>query len=136
MYKCNHFGIEELVDPTTFEILGEEAWKLFDPKALLAVDLLRETFGSCTINSWKWGGNFQWSGYRSMKCTIGATKSMHRVGQAFDCKFKNITAEEVRQAIKKDEAYWKQYIGRIENNVSWLHIDTKDMANAIRWFNP
>ena len=135
-YECEHFGLEELVDPDTFEKLGSNAWKLFDDKALLAIDKLRETFGSATINNWKWGGNFKWSGYRTQNCGIGASKSMHKFGAAFDLKFKNISAEDVRKAITSDEKYWKTYIGRIENNVTWLHIDTKDMQNAIRWFNP
>ena len=136
LYKCKHFRIEELVDQETFELLGENSWKLFDPTALRAIDVLRETFGSATINDWVWGGRFKDSGYRSQKSKVGSMGSMHRQGHAFDLKFKNITSEEVRQAIKTDEIFWKGLIGRIENNVSWLHIDTKNMPDAIRWFNP
>ena len=136
-YEYKHFCIDELVDKHTLLSLGEEnCWKLFDTKALKAIDQLREEFGSVTINSWKWGGSSQWRGFRTQNCGIGASRSMHKVGKAFDLSFKNYTAEEVRKKIKKNESFWTQYISRIENNVSWLHIDVKETETPIRWFNP
>jgi len=135
MIKCRHFSIQELVDPVTYKELGQRAWMLFDENALLTIDLLRDTFGPATINNWRWGGNFKWSGLRTKNCTIGAKYSLHRFGKGFDLKFKNISASDVRRAIKRDEVYWSQHISRIEKKVNWLHIDLAN-TDGIVWINP
>lgn len=138
MYKCEHFKIHELVDPATYDKFGQGAWKFFDSRLLKGIDDLRKTFGSCTINSWKWGGQYKWSGYRSPACKIGAKNSLHRLWRAFDCKFKDMTAAEIRGFIRKDPIYWGKYFSRIENGVNWLHIDSANDTGSghIKFFNP
>lgn len=133
--KCKYFKIYELVDKPTFEKYGEKSWEFFDPKTLSALDHLRHTFGPATVNDWKSGGQYKNSGLRTPECTEGASMSQHRFGRAFDVKFKNVSAEEVRQAIKKDMFTWISYINRIENNVSWFHFDNANV-NGIQFINP
>jgi len=135
MYKCKYFSIQELVDPETYRIFGQRAWMFFDESALIAIDQLRGEFGPATINDWKWGGNYKWSGLRTKNCTIGAEYSLHRFGKAFDLKFQNFTAKEVRAHIKKKPDYWECYISRIENKVNWLHIDCANVI-PLKWINP
>lgn len=120
-----HFKIEELVDKTTFETLGEEAWQLFNTETLIALDDLREYFNaSISINTWAKGGQSQWRGYRSPACPIGAAHSQHRLGNAFDCTIKGYTAAEARAEIIAHQGNeLLKRIMRLEDKVSWLHFD-------------
>jgi hypothetical protein len=120
-----YFKLEELVDRETFETLGEKAWDLFNPFALIALDDLREYFGvPITVNNWAKGGTMQWRGYRSTVCPIGAVHSQHRKGNAFDCTIKGHPAPEARAIIRAyQENELLQHITRLEDKVSWVHFD-------------
>jgi hypothetical protein len=120
-----HFKIEEIVDKTTFETLGNKAWSLFHEEVLFALDDLREYFNaSITVNDWARGGTMQWRGYRSPACPIGATHSQHRLGNAFDCTIKGYTATEARaEIIAHQDSELLKRIMRLEDKVSWLHFD-------------
>lgn len=133
-YKPKYFQLEELIDPVTFKDYGQQAWEFLDDRLLVTIDLLREAFGPAIINNWNTGGKFQWSGLRTPRCTEGARMSQHRFGRAVDMKFTNISAEEVRTAIKSDPV-WKARINCIENNVAWLHVDFRN-CDSIKWINP
>jgi len=133
-YKCEYFKIYELVDPLTYKQYGQSAWQFLDPRLLITIDKLRAVFGPATINNWKWGGKFKWSGLRTPECRIGAKMSQHRFGRAADMKFKNISAKEIRKAIKSDPM-WTKYIHCVENKVNWLHIDVRN-CDPIKWINP
>jgi hypothetical protein len=86
------------------------------------------------INNWLNGGDFQWSGLRTVDCKIGAKRSIHRLAKAFDIKCK-IPAEEMRQEILKNQDHDAfQYINRIEADVSWLHVDRARTENRIAVF--
>ena len=120
-----YFNLEEIVDRTTFETLGEKAWQLFNPFALIALDDLREYFGvQITVNDWSHGGTMQWRGYRSADCPVGAIHSQHRMGNAFDCTIKGHEASEARAIIMAyQENELLQYITRLEDKVTWVHFD-------------
>ena len=131
MYKANHFKLYELLPRWFYERnkhLGDRLWLMFDDRALWTADQLWELYGPTVIaNDWYWGGNNRYRGWRPWNCKVGADLSQHKFGRALDQKFKYATAEEVRQDIKKDP--WKdefQYIKSIEDNVSWLHFDTRN----------
>lgn len=125
MTKCKHFKIQELVDKATFEKFGEKAWMFFRPEALEAIDDLRSFFGvPIIVNNWDEGGPFQYRGFRPRSCTVGAEYSQHRLGNAFDCDIKGVTAEEARKKILENQDNLKlMYITRIEDDVNWLHFD-------------
>ena len=137
MYKCHYFRIFELVDPTTYKARGQKAWELFDPRLLKAIDELRNVFGPATINSWKWGGQYKYSGYRPKWCKTGATYSQHRMGRAADLKFSSVSPQEVRADIRGDWEYWaRQGINCVENATkTWLHVDVRN-CEPIKWVNP
>jgi hypothetical protein len=120
-----HFALNELVDKTTFETLGNKAWSLFNEEVLFALDDLREYFNaSITINTWARGGASEWRGYRSPACPIGAKHSQHRLGNAFDCTIKGYTAAEARaEIIAHQENELLKRIMRLEDKVSWVHFD-------------
>lgn len=137
MYRCKYFKLHELVDPATYRKFGEWAWVFFDDDTLRMVDGLRDYFNvPLTINNWHWGGQLQWSGLRTLDCTEGAQYSMHRFGKAFDIKAK-LSATEMRREIMahKDHPFLK-YINRMEDGVSWLHVDRANVEERIVLFNP
>lgn len=141
MYKCQHFIIEELVTPELHATAHEDVlWSMFDSDLLKAIDWLRERYGPATINNWKWSGAFNQSGIRTMDSVHYSKGSMHSVGKAFDLKFKKVTAQYIRDDLAEMEFGGEKIpagIRRIENNVSWLHIDCKRTGrDTIHFFNP
>jgi hypothetical protein len=52
MIKAKYFKIHELVPPKVYQVRGEKAWQLIDPKLISLIDALREEFGSATINNY------------------------------------------------------------------------------------
>lgn len=141
MYKCEHFDIEELVTPELHSTVHEDVlWSMFDTDLLKAIDWLRGRYGSATINNWKWKGAFTQSGIRTKDSVHYSKGSMHSVGKAFDLKFKNVTAQYIRDDLVEMEFRGEEIpkgIRRIENKVSWLHVDCKHTGrDTIHFFNP
>ena len=136
MYICKHFVIEELVSPQTHKDRGEKAWQLLDDRMLITLDRLREKYGRMTVNSWKWGGNREWSGLRTADSPYFSKYSQHSFGRAADIIFNDITAEEVRQDIldNPDDPTF-EFINSIELGVSWLHMDCRNVERIFA-FHP
>ena len=139
-YTCDHFEIHELVAPETLaQHHEEECWAMFDPDVLKAADWLRERYGPATINNWKWGGEFSQSGLRTPDSKYYSPTSQHSKGCALDMKFKNKTAQQIRDDLAEYQYGGNQipYFTRVENQVSWLHIDTKPTGQSeLYFFNP
>ena len=138
MIKAEHFKIYELVPPKTYTKFGDKAWWFIDPNLIRVIDALREEFGSATINSYKWGGDRQWSGLRTSGSPWYSPYSQHSFGRAADILFKDYAAEEVRQAITANPEKWLAICPSItlEEDVSWVHIDVRNGHNCIRTFKP
>lgn len=135
IYMPKYFKLQELVDSETFNELGQSAWLLFDVDALISLDALREKFGPCLVNNWHSGGNFSWRGFRSSKCTVGAQKSQHRLGKAFDCSF-NTPAKKIREYLLLNRKEFP-LITAIEDDVTWLHFDVRHHGGTgIKVFKP
>ncbi len=123
-YQCEYFRIFELVPPELMSLPEEYLWQLFDEDLLIVMDRLRIMLNlPIIINNWKSGGKFKWRGYRTNSCKIGAKKSAHRSGKAFDFDVKGMTAEEVRKFILSRQDAFPE-IKRMEDGVNWCHIDT------------
>lgn len=141
MYRCEHFELHELVSPDTLQNNEEDVlWLVFDESLLKAADWLRERYGPCTVNNWKWGGDFSQSGLRTKASKHYSPTSQHSKGCALDMKFKNWTAEDIRTdlaAYELEGGKIPEGIRRIERGVTWLHIDCKETGQEkIYWFNP
>ena len=135
MYICRHFNIKELVSQAVYAERGEIAWQLLDERALKTIDKLRDVFGSVTINDWQWGGVNEYRGLRESSCTIGAKYSQHRFGRAFDCHFRNVSADSVREYILQHPEEFP-FICSLEMNVTWLHFDVRNYGPEVLKFNP
>ena len=136
-----YFRIEEVVDPESFKILGEEAFELFNPDALIALDNLRKFFSvPITVNNWHTGGFFKYRGYRPPDCKVGAKMSQHRFGNAFDCDIRGYTAEQARKKIIENQNNpLLEKIMRLEGKTGWVHLDCKILPKNIKRiyvFNP
>lgn len=120
----------EIIPYSDFILIG-----LIDKKLITVADSLRERFGPLTCNDYKWGGAYKYRGFRPRDCKTGAYLSQHRFGRALDLVSKNVTAEEMRIDIMKNETIWRSLgITTIEKNVSWLHFDVRptDSLEIIR----
>ena len=133
MYICKHFEIHELVPPSVYEKRGQKAWELLDERALITLDTLRDHFGVCTVNNYHFGGSRKWSGLRTPESPYYSETSQHSLGKAFDCIFKEVTAEEVRQYILSHRSEFPHITG-LELDVSWLHFDVRN-TNPIKVFS-
>ena len=133
MYRPQHFIIQELVPREVYKDRGTKAWELLDDRLLITLDQLRDEYGSMTINNWHWGGNREWSGLRTPESPYYKPYSQHTFGRAADCKFKNVSAEKVRQDILHDIEMFP-CISSIELNTSWLHFDVRN-CDKIKTYN-
>jgi len=134
VYIPKHFRIEELVSKTVFRKYGQQSWQFFDDRALKTLDRLRERFGQATVNDWLWDGVNDSRGYRDPDDPVGAFRSAHKRGQAFDVVFKEIPAAEVREYILRNPDEF-HFINAIEANVPWLHFDCRN-CQRIMVFKP
>lgn len=106
---------------------------VLDAKLLVLIDQVRELLGvPCTINA----KGRQYCGWRPQDCKIGAPKSMHKLGKAADLHPIGMSAEDARTIIRKAVACGMlPLLGGVEENVSWLHVDTRPRINGgVLWF--
>ena len=141
IYIPKYFELYELLPPElytydmmTSEVARERAFaNYFDRKLLETIDIIRGKIIKAPLicNTWFQDGNRVASGYRSSKCPVGVAKSQHKEGKAVDLVCNKYTAEQMRQMIKENE-HLLPYPIRIEEGVSWLHIDTKERTSGPR----
>lgn len=135
-YRPEYFELHEVL-PRDFYMahypkMGERLWLIFDPFILCAGDALRAKFGKMVCNTWYWGGNNQYRGYRPPGCSVGADLSMHRFGRALDFVPLLVSAAEIRDHLKmRPDDPICQMIGRIEDGVDWLHIDRGNVPGKL-----
>jgi len=99
---------------------------LLDSKLIKADQMLRDHFGSVTINNWLTGGDRNWSGIRTSDSSLFSFTSQHAHGRASDKLFTHATAQEVREYIRKN---WMILgITCIEDNVTWVHSDVRNCS--------
>lgn len=135
VYYPKWFRLYELLPPEVFSYEDmmqkekhlQQGWALFDVKLLETIDVIRDIIGYPLVcNTWYQDGSRRYSGYRTIGCTTGAAKSQHKLGKAVDLICPKMSAEDMRQKIIANQDRLPYPI-RIEDGVTWLHIDTKDM---------
>lgn len=129
MYANKYFDIKELVPSQTYSKYGDDSIKFLDKDALKALENVREILNVPLIcNNWFAGGSRNYCGYRDSECKIGAPKSMHKLGKAFDLVSTKLTAKEMREILDKnqDKLIYPIRVEKWDNHgeISWLHIDT------------
>lgn len=133
MYKCQHFGIKELVSKIVYDKFGEQAWMFFDPDTLSDLDTIREANGAgIIINNWASGGSLSQCGLRSNMDPLVKDKktlyvSAHILGKGFDLhdslgrnsRLHNIVVE----LIKKKKLKKFKRVEDLSLTPTWVHTD-------------
>ena len=133
--KSPYFSVKELVCKHVYERYGEKAAMFLDDKLIETLNVIREQIlcAPMTVNNLHAGGNFTQRGLRCNICELVKNKtdagrlylSAHMLGKAVDCNADGMTAQEARRLIiEKQELL--PYPIRLEDGVSWLHIDLYD----------
>ena len=125
--RSRYFKLKELVPLKLYNLLHEEVlWNMFDEGIIKSIDTIKEKFpnGSIMINNYAWSGLRTQSGIRTKDSKYYSEGSMHSIGKAVDMVFSKYTTDEVREYILKNQDQFP-HIRRIEEKVSWLHIDCK-----------
>jgi len=131
-YKPKHFIIQELVPKMIYSPESEyKLWWLFDSRLLFTIDALRKRYGKMVMNTWKWGGDSQYRGWRPWNISVGATMSQHKFGRGGDLIPIETPVEEIRQDIIKGDHIDLKFITCIELNVFWLHVDVRNVAKLL-----
>ena len=146
MYKCRHFVIKELVNPSFLGVNENVLWRLFDDRLLKSADKIREKYGACTVNA----DGLTDCGLRKMDSKTGAVFSAHKFGRALDLHIRSIeqAAAKIKDPVERKKFKTKEYNKvretlmvnhefddiSFENNISWLHIERTNRDN--RLFNP
>lgn len=123
-----YFDVKELVCNHIYSRFGEQSWMFLSTQLLhvllcLRTDILRMPMH---INT----GNMHQRGMRCNLCPIVKSKksvyvSAHTTGNAVDFTCDDKTAEEVREIIKAKPLLLPCKV-RLEDGVSWVHIDVYD----------
>ena len=132
-YVPKHFQPYELVPRETYELLRSKPWKiwwLFDPRILLVGDRIRKRYGKMVANTWYWGGEHQYRGWRPWDCPFGAEFSQHKFGRALDLVPVEYAAEEIRIDIIKDGEDFG-YVTCVEADTWWLHVDCRNYKGLL-----
>lgn len=133
-----YFGIDDLVCRHTYEAFGERAWMFLDSEyleTLLVVrrDILKTAMFCNNYNKAGSPRNFTQRGLRCNICALVSDKTKagriyltaHGQGKAGDFDCKGLTAVQARHLIEDNAAVLPHPI-RMEEGVTWLHIDTYD----------
>lgn len=145
-----YFGIQEIVDPETFNKYGEGAWMFIDFRLMAVVLFMRVGIGKpFNVNNYTRGGSFDERGLRSNMSNIVASKirkgklylSAHTMGKAIDFHINGMPATEVRDWARENTEFFP-YKARFENlmngkPISWVHVDVyyKRSNNQVEFFN-
>lgn len=130
MYKPEYIELYEVLPKYFYEkykYLSDKLWLMFDERVLWTADRIRMRYGKIIMNTWIWGGNHQFRGWRPLECEVGALLSQHKFGRGLDLYPVESSAEEIRQDVMADpfcEDF--QHITCIEANIIWFHMDTRN----------
>lgn len=137
-YVCRHFDIREFVPEDVYKLFGTGSSIVMDHRILWTMDAIRDDIGSAiTVNNWHRSGPFSQRGFR--RSPVVAQFSQHMFGRACDFDIKGMDSETFRLNVKAGK-YRKalKYITRIEDGVSWNHVDCADIqlnkGELIRFF--
>lgn len=133
--KSRNFRLEELIPKEVFEKYGEKAWWFLNPDMIKLADRIKDQFpkGSMIINNWFWGGDRNWSGFRTLYYDGYSPYSQHSLGNAFDAIFTDYNVNEVRNYILNNPDEFPELRG-IELGISWLHCDTRNTDKLVKFY--
>lgn len=134
------FDIRELVCNHTYQKFGAEvSWQFLDTEILHTLLVVRRDIlkMGMVCNNYHVGGKYSERGLRCNICSIPKGKTLagqiylsaHPNGKGLDFTVMGMTAEQARRDIE-NHAILLPYTVRMEDAVSWLHIDCYDPMNG------
>jgi len=134
-----YFSISGLVCPDVYLKFGERGWQFFSTTYLHTLLVVRRDILKAPMvcnNYTKTGGTFKQRGLRCNLCALVLEKtnagkiylSAHTTGEAGDFDVAGMTAIQARLTIIENISQLPYPI-RLEDGVSWLHLDTYDSGN-------
>ena len=142
MYKCEHFGIKELVSPIVYDKWGEQAWMFFSADTLKDLDLIRETYGHPIIIN-NWANGLKQCGLRSNMDEMVKNKktlylSAHTMGKGFDlhCFYghNNKLWQHCYNLIKSKKLKTFNGLEDYKKTNGWVHIQSTNIDGDIYIF--
>lgn len=148
MKNAEGFIIQEFVSKMVYEEHGDNSLQFIHEDIVAFAQLMKDDLSKhlgqdvkIKVNDWKWGGGRNYSGYREPECTVGGSRSQHRIGNGLDfiAYYKNdyttiwIDADDVRDFILSDIPKYRNYITRMESGLdapTWVHVDRKETGNS------
>ena len=141
-----YFDIRELVCPHTYKAFGDKAWQFLDTEILETILIVRRDIikKPMTCNDYHIGGGITQRGLRCNICKLVQDKSVknqiylsaHCNGAGFDFVVTGMSSDAVRKSIEANSNLLPHQV-RMENAVSWLHIDCYDNGSGkkVSYFN-
>lgn len=134
-----YFSWQELLPPEIYNSPPPVGFAiLFDPRMLLTLIRLRERYNKPIIcNNWANKGPFKYRVFRpyGVLPSGGSKFSQHYFGRACDLDVAGMTAEEVRQDMRRNPnnpAF--EFITCVEDKVTWVHFDCRTpIHNNTSW---
>ncbi|KKN88637.1 hypothetical protein LCGC14_0245280 [marine sediment metagenome] len=139
MKVSKNFDLREFVSPGVYRKWGDSSIWFLDQRVITLAQFIRDRFNySGMICNWHWWykgcgfQKYQYSGFRSPSCTIGAKLGQHRFGRGLDYKMMgkpNNGADELREDIEGHFSMYKERgLTTIEHRnfaPTWCHMDTR-----------
>lgn len=130
-----YFKTQELVSQSLYAQLGDRAIRLFEPQILAYLDDLRVKWGKAlVINNWASGGTYNQSGLRELNSKVGAVRSKHKEGFAFDIKTSDL--KEFYDFVIKTPGLNIIRVENFKHTPTWVHVELGENKGLPRVFNP
>lgn len=125
-----NFYLHEFVPIHIYNRYGDKSQWFIRPEIIKLAEFYRNWFDApVTVNNWFWGGRFQERGYRDPYTKTGSKYSQHKLGAAFDCHIKGLSADKVREEIMIYEKEFMQAgLTTLEHAAyapTWVHSDIR-----------
>lgn len=125
-----HFYIYEFVPKLIFNQYGSNSKWFIRPDVINLAEFYRRWFEApVRVNNWFWGGIFQNRGFRTPNTTVGSLYSQHKLGAAFDCDVRGLSANDVRREIMDNEKeFMNAGLTTLEDEKyapTWVHSDIR-----------
>lgn len=153
MKISQNFDVREFVPRHIWDQFKEKSTWFVNPKIVRIAEFYKSFFTTyyknklgndkvravgISVNTWHIGGDKEWRGLRTAKCTQGADNSQHRYMNAFDCeifivspdgKRVEVDYKEIHEVIQKNETeFLANGVTTIEDVAiasGWLHTDCR-----------
>ena len=127
-----YFSVDEFIPQHLYEKLGDKAIEQMNPKIIEVANVLRDLTGTpLSCNTWKWGGNRNWSGLRDSTSPYYSATSQHSNGNAIDLVSKR-PAHELRAVILEHPDLFPE-VTFLECGITWVHIDVRPSNDIKLW---